>query len=73
MNIGDTVVYSSKFLRDTQAHCLGHLTGTVRRIENFGTKVNPFILVTVLWNDGEERRVNIKNLVLRSKLHLEPA
>lgn len=71
INVGDTVMFSRDFLRNT-----GHFTGPkpfavgcVESIEDFG---GGFIIATVKWNGEQPSKVNIKNLVLKNKLHLEP-
>jgi hypothetical protein len=73
VNIGDKVKYSRAFLRST-----GMLTGeapfgkgTITALDSYGSK--DFTIATIQWDGGFDLpgRVNVKNLILVSKIHLE--
>jgi hypothetical protein len=69
--VGDIVKYSRAFLQSTGMYTgsVPHATGKIINLS--GTK--DFILATIEWNDPDlPKRVNVKNLVLKSRLHLEP-
>ena len=70
--VGDKVKYSRKFLQSIGDYTsLGHLTGVVIKLEKVSG--GEITLAEIKWNDGEApSKVNVKNLVLKSKLHLEP-
>jgi hypothetical protein len=66
--VGDKVKYARKFLQSIGAYTdLGHWTGTVTAIKNMGS----LPLANVDWSSGESGMVNVNNLVLVSRLHLE--
>ncbi len=66
---GDTVMFSRNFLKSTSQHTgeKPFLVGNVQTIEDLGGCVLAFIK----WSNGTSGKVNIKNLVLKNKLHLE--
>ena len=71
INVGDIVKYSRKFLQST-AQLTGDVpfdVGVVTKIDNYG---GDFILATIVWKLDSPRRVNVGNLVLKSRVHLEP-
>ena len=67
--VGDTVAFSSKWLKSTQAHELGRARGQVLEVSTHGG----LVLVTVKWSDNRVTRVLGANLVLVDNLHLEAA
>lgn len=67
--LGDTVAFSSKWLKSTQAHELGRARGQVLEVSTHGG----LVLVTVKWSDNRVTRVLGANLVLVDNLHLEAA
>ena len=70
VNPGDRVAFSRDFLRST-----GQFTGRAPFVQGVVDSVETLpglSLALVTWNDGERGRVNVKNLVLLSRLHLEP-
>ncbi len=70
MNTGDTVKYSRNFLQSICAlsGALPHATGTIKEIEKHGT----LKLAVIAWDTPEApKRVNVKNLVAKSRVHLE--
>ena len=68
ITVGDKVKYARKFLQSIGAYTdLGHWTGTVTDIKNMGS----LPLANVDWSSGESGMVNVNNLVLVSRLHLE--
>ncbi len=70
MEIGDTVKYSRNFLRSICALTgpLPFATGKISAIERLGS----LQLARIIWDTPEApERVNVKNLVLKSRLHLE--
>lgn len=68
-NVGDTVAFSSKWLKSTQAHHLGRHRGEVLEVESVGRGVP--LLVLVRWSDGSETSVLHGNLVAVDRMHLE--
>jgi hypothetical protein len=71
IKVNDIVMYKSAFLKSTGMYGnIGQLEGKVLKLQNLG---NDMILATVEWQDGYFCNVNLKNLVLKSRLHLEPA
>lgn len=62
---GDRVAYSAKWLKSTLSHHLGHLRGTVDRIEHG--------LAYITWNEPGPKAVLVVNLVKADRIHLEPA
>jgi hypothetical protein len=69
--VGDIVKYSRAFLQSTGMYTgsVPHASGKIINLS--GTK--DFILATIEWNDPDlPKRVNVKNLVLKARLHLEP-
>lgn len=62
---GDRVAYSSKWLKSTQSHHLGHLRGSVARIDNG--------VAYITWNEPGPKAVLVNNLVKVDRIHLEPA
>ena len=62
---GDRVAYSARWLKSTQAHHLGHLRGTVDRIDNG--------VAYITWGEYAPRAVLVSNLVKVDRIHLEPA
>lgn len=67
--IGDTVAFSSKWLKSTQAHELARDRGKVLEVATHGG----LVLVTVKWRDDRITRVLGANLVLVERMHLEAA
>lgn len=67
--IGDTVAFSSKWLKSTQAHDLARDRGEVLEVASSGG----LVLVTVKWRDGRVTRVLGANLVPVDRMHLEAA
>ena len=65
--IGDTVAFSSKWLKSTQAHELARDRGEVQEVSSYGG----LLLVTVKWRDNRVTRVLGANLVLVDHMHLE--
>lgn len=65
--VGDTVAFSSKWLKATQAHNLGRARGEVVAVASSGG----LMLVSVLWADGRTTRVLHGNLVAVERMHLE--
>jgi hypothetical protein len=65
--IGDTVAFSSKWLKSTQAHELGRARGTVLEVSTHGG----LVLVSVKWSDNRVTRVLGANLVRVEDKHLE--
>ena len=65
--LGDTVAFSSKWLKSTQAHELGRARGAVLEVSTHGG----LVLVTVKWRDNRVTRVLGGNLVLVDHMHLE--
>ena len=65
--INDTVAFSSKWLKSTQAHELARDRGTVQEVSTHGG----LVLVTVKWRDNRVTRVLGGNLVLVENMHLE--
>ena len=65
IEVGSRVSYAKPWLRSTQAHHLGHATGTVERIDAH--------LAYVRWdnNTDEVKPVIVRNLVLTNRKHLE--
>jgi hypothetical protein len=69
IQIGEKVKYSRNFLRSIGDYTdLAHWVGVVREIRPIGG----ITLAEVAWDNGETTKVNIKNLVAVSRLHLEP-
>lgn len=72
MNVGDRVKYSRAFLRSIGAisGAMPFAKGTITALDSFG---GSFDLVSITWDGGEDLpgRVNVKNLVLVSRIHLE--
>lgn len=66
---GDTVAFSSKWLKSTQAHELGRARGEVVEVASVGRGVP--LLVSVRWSDGRTTRVLHGNLVAVERMHLE--
>jgi hypothetical protein len=68
----DRVMFARGFLRAT-----GQFTGWAPfakgAIIRLDTIAPGFTLAKIRWDDGEISRVNIGNLVLENRLHLEPA
>jgi hypothetical protein len=70
IKVGDSVKYSTKFLRSTGQHTeLGRQIGEVKKLENLGG----LTLAVIDWDGDAPNRVNIKNLIPLSHSHLEPA
>lgn len=67
--IGDTVAFSSKWLKSTQAHDLARDRGEVLEVASSGG----LVLVTVKWRDGRVTRVLGANLVPVDRMYLEAA
>jgi hypothetical protein len=70
-NVGDAVAFSRDFLRNT-----GQFTGRAPFIRGTVASVDKLpglTLALVNWNDGCRSRVNVHNLVLVGRLHLELA
>lgn len=68
--VGDKVKYSRHFLQSIGSFTeLGHWTGTVKDVRSMGG----LKLAEVEWDNGDTMKVNINNLVLVSRLHLERA
>lgn len=67
--IGDTVAFSSKWLKSTQTHDLARDRGEVLEVASSGG----LVLVTVKWRDDRITRVLGANLVLVDRMHLEAA
>lgn len=65
---GDSVAFSSKWLKSTQAHELGRDRGTVLSVEQIGH----LTLCSVQWPDRVSRVLS-KNLVHCSRMYLEAA
>ena len=65
--VGDTVAFSSKWLKSTQAHELGRHRGEVVEVASS----DGLMLVSVLWADGRTTRVLHGNLVAVKRMHLE--
>lgn len=68
-NLGDTVAFSSKWLKATQAHELGRDRGEVLEVASSGG----LMLVQVRWSDGSITRALHQNLVAVDRMHLEAA
>lgn len=67
---GDVVKYSRKFLQS-----IGALTGPMPNLTGEVQSTLPcgdLLLADVKWADGTQHKVNVKNLVLKSRTHLEP-
>ena len=65
---GQTVAFSSRWLKSTQAHELGRHRGEILEV---GTLEGGLVLVLVRWADGRETRVLHQNLVAVDRMHLE--
>jgi len=65
--VGDTVAFSSKWLKSTQAHDLGRSRGEVLEVSGSGG----LLLVSVRWSDGRVTRALHQNLVTSERMHLE--
>ena len=65
--VGQTVAFSSRFLKSTQAHELGRDRGTVLEVASSGG----LVLVSVRWSDGRTTRALHQNLVAVDRMHLE--
>ena len=67
---GDAVMFSRKFLQNTCQY-MGEkpfLVGIIQDLEDLGGCV----LASINWGNGTTGKVNVKNLVLKNRLHLEP-
>lgn len=70
IHVGEKVKYSRNFLRSIGEYGeMGHLTGTVRMVKSMGSVA----LAEVAWENGDVIKVNVRNLVPVSRLHLELA
>lgn len=69
LTVGDSVAFSSKWLKSTQAHHLGRNRGQVLEVASLGRGVP--LLVLVRWDDGSETRVLHGNLVAVERMHME--
>ena len=70
MLVGQKVKYSRNFLRSIgEFGEMGHWTGVVKSV---GRPMGGLTLAEVAWDTGDTMKVNVKNLVLVSRLHLEP-
>lgn len=67
LSVGQTVAFSSKWLKSTQAHELGRARGEVVEVASSGG----LILVAVRWSDGRVTRALHQNLVAVDRMHLE--
>jgi hypothetical protein len=67
IRVGQTVAFSSKFLKSTQAHELGRDRGEVQEVASCGG----LVLVAVRWSDGRVTRALHQNLVALDRMHLE--
>lgn len=69
MRVGDRVKYSARFLRSIACYAgdMAHGTGTVLELIPLGHTT----LARVEWDRELPDKVNMKNLVLVDKLHLE--
>lgn len=67
LSVGQTVAFSSKFLKSTQAHELGRDRGEVLEVASSGG----LVLVLVRWADGRTTRALHQNLVAVDRMHLE--
>ena len=67
LKVDDTVAFSSKWLKSTQAHELARDRGEVLEVATHGG----LVLVTVKWRDNRVTRVLGGNLVLVENMHLE--
>jgi len=71
IGVGDTVKYSRNFLRSIGEYggSLPRAKGVVTGIKNLGG----LKLAVIDWDDPDvPEKVNVKNLVLVSRMHLEP-
>jgi hypothetical protein len=70
IKVGDKVKYARGWLQSTGSYTeLGHWKGDVKEVKSLGRDIQ---IATVQWDNGEEpMKVNTKNLVLLSKVHLE--
>ena len=71
--VGDVVKYSREFLRNTgqQTGDAPFATGTITGLQTLGSGLT---LATIDWGNPElPDKVNVNNLILKSKIHLEPA
>jgi hypothetical protein len=72
--IGDEVALSRPFLRSTQDYHRGLHRGTITGFDYLGQDC---VLATIRWRAcvdcwvSHTGKVNVKNLVLKSKIHLE--
>ena len=72
LHVGDTVAYSRAFLRNCG---IWHQEYADRRGTVMEVRPQRHGIPTILeirWRDGDVQRVLISNLVLASRLHLEP-
>ena len=67
LHAGQTVAFSSKFLKSTQAHELARSRGEVLEVASSGG----LVLVAVRWSDGRVTRALHQNLVAVDRMHLE--
>lgn len=70
MLVGQKVKYSRNFLRSIgEFGEMAHWTGVVKSVSR---PMGGLTLAEVTWDTGDTMKVNVKNLVLLSRLHLEP-
>lgn len=71
IKVGSRVCFSRAFLRNTGQFTgpVPFLTGSVVSLENLG---GDLVIAFIRWNDDVYGRVNVKNLILADRKHLEP-
>ena len=68
---GDRVCFSRAFLRNIGEFSgwMPFAVGSVEALEDLG---GDLLIAFIRWDDGVEGRVNVKNLILSDRKHLEP-
>ena len=71
IKVGSRVCFSRTFLRNTGQFTgrVPFAVGSVEALEDLG---GDLVIAFIRWDDGVEGRVNVKNLILSGRKHLEP-
>lgn len=67
LRVGERVAYNAKFIRSIFAHELASLRGIVESVYSS----NGLIVASVIFNDGNTRKVLAANLIRVDELHNE--